>query len=118
MFELFIASILPFAKDVLPWIIIAGSMVKWWFTKKKDDETTSISRIETLSKVEERLRLSLEKQLAVTDAKLELANKEVERLRLLIASYEIELKKLKAELEVAIQKSKRGSNAVQPGRNS
>lgn len=108
MLEVYLLKLVPFGKDILPWLIAVGMTVRWWFQKKKDDDTTSISRIETLSKVEERLRQTLEKQLAVTDAKLELANKEVERLKLLVMSYEIEVKKLKAELEVAILKTKRG----------
>lgn len=106
MLEIFVVNIVPVLKEFLPWIIILGGIVKWWWERKDKDEANGLSRLETLSRVEERLRESLEKQLQVTEVKLELANKEIERLKLMLARYEIECSKLKAELQIEIEKNK------------
>lgn len=103
--ELFLLKIFPLLKDILPWLIILGTAINWWFKRKDTEETASLTRLETLSKVEERLRDSLEKQLQITEAKLEIASKEIERLKLQLVKYQIEVEKLKAELSNQINRN-------------
>lgn len=92
-------GVFGFIKDIFPWLIVLGGSIKWYFQRKDGKESSSLSKLETLSRIEERLRAGLQRQLEVTESKLELANKEVERLKLLIIKYELEVTNLRREIE-------------------
>lgn len=106
MLEVVGIKIFALLKEFLPWVIILGGSIKWFWERKDKGEENNLSRLETISRVEERLRESLEKQLQITEMKLEIANKEIERMKLTLAKYEIEVEKLKKELQSELTKRK------------